>query len=111
MAKDFSRRVVSAPRGAGTTSGFQNDFVHIPAGAVNFQVTDKGGYSLFSVIVGTPPGSGAIQLVCGSDEIANITTTAARAYPMPLYLYDKLIVSLPDTTADVTIIVSKNVGK
>ena len=111
MAKDFSARVVTPARAGGTTSGFANDFVHIPAGATNYSVTDKGGYSLVAVLVGTPQGSGAIIVKCGSDIVTEITTTTGRSYPVNAYMYDKVTVSLPDTTADVTCIISKNVGK
>lgn len=111
MAKDFSRRVVSAARGAASTSGFANDFVHLSGTLTNASVTDKGGYSLIRVIFGTKLASGLATLKVGQDVLSQIDTTAGSGdIAFGCYLYDALTVST-DGACDVTFIVSKNVGK
>ncbi len=109
MAKTFRHRTHGTQRYAGTTAGFYNDFVHLTGAAGNYQVTPTGGYVLVSFMVNTAPASGSIILSVGSDILAELSSSASATFEHKYncYLYDALNISLPDSTADVTAIITK----
>lgn len=112
MAKFFGGRTLSTARAGATTSGFGNDFAHVSGQQTAYPVTDKGGYALVNMVINTPPASGTMILKCGSDIIAVISgaTTSAREFKYSCYMYDRLLYWCDDAAADVTFIISKNVG-
>lgn len=109
MEKNFKHRTHATQRYAGTTAGFYNDFVHVTGQRDNWPVTPSGGYVFVTLIVNTAPGSGTILLKCGTDIIAEISSTASATFEHKYncYLYDQLFISIPDGTADVTVVVTK----
>lgn len=108
MAKTFGKRVHSAQRNSGVTSGFENDWLHVSGAVTGYSVTPSGGYSFVSMVVNTIPGnSGYIELKVGNDTLAIVTPTAPREFKYNCYLSDALTVSVTDAAADITFIVSK----
>lgn len=109
MAKIFRHRTHGTQRYAGTTAGFYNDFVHLTGAAGNYQVTTTGGYVLVTLIINTAPASGTVILTCGTDIIAEISSSASATFEHKYncYLYDAFTISLPDSTTDLTAIITK----
>lgn len=112
MAANYKHRTHATQRYAGTTAGFYNDFIHLSGGPGNFAITPSGGFVLVTCIINTAPGSGTIILTCGTDIIAEISSSASATFEHKYncYLYDKLNVSLPDSTTDITIVITKGFG-
>ena len=112
MAKNFRHRTHATQRYAGTTAGFYNDFVHLSGGPGIFQVTPSGGFVLVTLIINTAPGSGVVILTCGSDIIAEISSSASATFEHKYncYLYDVLNISLPDGTVDLTAVITRGFG-
>lgn len=106
---NFKYRTHGTQRYAGTTAGFYNDFVHLTGAAGNYTVTPSGGFVLVTLIINTAPASGSIILTCGKDIMADISSLASATFEHKYncYLYDQLFVSLPDSTVDLTVVISK----
>lgn len=97
---DFSKRTHASQYNSAVASGFACDFQHVTGSAGNFQEIPAGSViTLLSINVA--PGSGTVQLFCGSDMVMQGST--ARDYKMNWYAYAAVRVDIPDTTADVTI--------
>lgn len=109
MSKNFRHRTHATQRYAGTTAGFYNDFVHLTGAFDNVPVTPSGGFVLVSCVINTAPASGVIQLKCGQDIIATISSSASATFEhrYNCYMYDQLFVSSGDAAADITLILSK----
>lgn len=112
MATNYKHRTHATQRYAGTTAGFMNDFIHLSGGPGIFNVTPNGGYVLVSCIINTAPASGTIILKVGGDILAEISSSASATFEHKynIYLYDTLTCSLPDSTVDITFIISKAYG-
>lgn len=109
MAANYKHRTHATQRYSGTTAGFMNDFVHLSGGPGNFTVTPSGGFVLVTCIINTAPASGTVILKCGQDIIAEISSSASATFEHKYncYLYDALTVSIPDSTTDMTLVVTK----
>lgn len=109
MAKNYRHRSHATQRYAGTTAGFYNDFVHITGVQDNYAVTPSGGYVLVSCVINTAPASGVVQLRCGQDIIATISSSASATFEhrYNCYMYDQIFLSCGDAAADITIVITK----